>query len=90
MKSYHIMVHGKVQKVGFRKFVHRMAKRYQLTGWVKNRTDGAVEMEVQGKEENIALFLKKIKRGSLLARVERIDVDERHSVDDFNSFLVKI
>ncbi len=40
-------IRGVVQGVGFRPFVHRLAQRWQLSGWVRNRA-GVVELEAQG------------------------------------------
>jgi len=50
MKRLHLTVAGVVQGVGFRPFLHRMAARYGLTGWVRNTGQG-VELEWQGQSE---------------------------------------
>ncbi|MDO5416923.1 MAG: acylphosphatase [Lachnospiraceae bacterium] len=49
----HIIFHGRVQGVGFRYFATYKARQLGLTGWVRNRYDGTVEMEVQGTETDI-------------------------------------
>ena len=41
---------GKVQKVGFRLETYEVGQRIGLKGWVRNKEDGTVEAEVQGKE----------------------------------------
>jgi acylphosphatase len=64
-----IRVAGRVQGVGYRWFVMRRAKSFGLSGWVKNRFDGSVEMEVQGDSENIDLFELTVKDGPRLAAV---------------------
>ena len=43
----HIIAHGRVQGVGLRFTVTGFAKKYNVTGWVRNLYDGTVEMEVQ-------------------------------------------
>jgi len=56
MKSYKIKITGRVQGVGFRPFVYRLAKSNNLTGWVLNST-GSVEILVQGNDSNIKNFI---------------------------------
>ncbi|MEZ4457245.1 MAG: acylphosphatase [Gemmatimonadales bacterium] len=50
-----VHVTGQVQGVGFRPFVHRLASRHHLSGWVRN-TSGNVEIEVEGEEPEPRLF----------------------------------
>lgn len=49
-----IMFYGRVQGIGFRYRLKYAASARGLTGWVKNRYDGSVEAEVQGKREEIS------------------------------------
>jgi acylphosphatase len=49
----HIIFKGQVQSVGFRYTTHRVATRYNVTGFVRNLPDGTVEMLVQGTEQNV-------------------------------------
>ena len=49
----HIIAHGRVQGVGLRFTVTGFAKKYNVTGWVRNLYDGTVEMEVQGLEHRV-------------------------------------
>jgi hydrogenase maturation protein HypF len=51
-----LLLGGRVQGVGFRPFVHRLAHRHRLTGWVKNRV-GQVEIFVQGGAEAVRAFI---------------------------------
>jgi len=52
----HLVVEGVVQGVGFRPFVHRLAGRYGLAGWVRN-TGSGVEALIEGDGEQIDEFL---------------------------------
>ena len=56
----HILFIGHVQGVGFRYTVQRIAGRYGLAGYVRNLSDGTVEMLVQGSSEDIDLCLEEI------------------------------
>lgn len=53
MVRKHIFFSGSVQGVGFRYRSYYIAQSLGLTGWVKNLSDGRVEMEVQGTEKDI-------------------------------------
>ena len=53
----HITVTGRVQGVGFRYHIRAAANRFGVTGWVRNRYDGAVEMELEGIREDIDAVL---------------------------------
>ncbi|MGA2108731.1 MAG: acylphosphatase [Syntrophorhabdales bacterium] len=55
----HITVHGVVQGVGFRPFIYRLAREHGLKGWVLN-TSSAVEIEVEGNDGEIEVFLSRI------------------------------
>lgn len=57
----HIVFYGRVQGVGFRYYAVNKANQLGLTGWVKNLSDGTVEMEVQGEEpliDQLIIFLQ--------------------------------
>jgi len=70
--SLHIYVYGRVQGVGFRFFTINRAKKYGISGWVKNLYDGRVEIEAEGKKQNLILFLNDIKLGPSSAHVSRV------------------
>ena len=56
----HIIFSGRVQGVGFRFTVRRIAQRYGLAGFVRNLPNGTVEMFVQGGADDVALCLRDI------------------------------
>ena len=62
-----------MQGVGFRAETLRAARRLGLSGWVRNRDDGAVEAEAQGPEPAVAEFAHWIASGPSWARVERVE-----------------
>ncbi len=59
-KALLLNIQGLVQGVGFRPFVFRLAKRFQLKGWVINRNDGVI-IHIEGREEIIKKFLQRLK-----------------------------
>ncbi|MFA5059909.1 MAG: acylphosphatase [Candidatus Omnitrophota bacterium] len=60
MFQSHIVYLGTVQGVGFRYTVHRFASELDLVGWVRNLSDGSVEILVEGKKESIEELIKNI------------------------------
>ena len=57
LKRARVIYHGRVQGVGFRYTARNVAHRYEVQGFVKNLTDGTVEIVAQGREEEVRLFL---------------------------------
>jgi len=55
VQSRHLLLGGRVQGVGFRPFVYRLALAHGLSGWVRNRT-GQVEILVQGADASLERF----------------------------------
>ena len=51
---------GTVQGVGFRYVTYRIAQRYDVTGYVRNLSDGRVECVVEGTQLEIDAFLKEV------------------------------
>jgi acylphosphatase len=61
LKAFKVIVFGDVQGVGFRRAVQREARRLAISGHVKNRKDGAVEILAQGEAAKIELLLDSIR-----------------------------
>lgn len=71
-----IIIKGIVQGVGFRPFIHKLVKNYNLSGWVFNSNQG-VEIEVEGKEKELNSFISDVKKKlPPLARIEKIEVNQ--------------
>lgn len=67
-----VEVYGRVQGVGYRYFVQSQARRLGISGWVRNRRDGSVELEAEGTLAALEQFLQAIRRGPTAAQVERV------------------
>ena len=72
MPGLHVLVSGRVQGVGFRWFVRVAGRRLQLSGWVRNRPDGAVEIAAAGSQDRIDEFRSEIARGPDAAVVSEV------------------
>ena len=75
-KRLHIVVIGLVQGVGFRYFAVNEARRLSISGWVRNRLDGTVELEAQGERTALAAFVDAMKTGNDWSRVQTVQVEE--------------
>jgi acylphosphatase len=60
-KAHNVKVSGRVQRIGYRRFVLENAQELGLSGFVRNETDGSVTVCVQGEESLVEQFLKRIK-----------------------------
>jgi acylphosphatase len=72
----HAIVHGRVQGVGFRYAAQDEAVRLGLTGFVRNRSDGAVETEIEGDEASVIRLLDWLHDGPPGARVTKLTVTD--------------
>lgn len=76
LEARRLSVTGTVQGVGFRPFVHRLALRYGLTGWIRN-TSGAVEILVEGSAAILDEFSLALEReGPPLCRIQEVTTAE--------------
>ena len=80
-------IHGRVQGVGFRYWVHEQAKRLEIRGSVRNLSDGSVETALAGSTEAVKQMSQLLHSGPSLARVDR--VEEISSPEDLpDEFLI--
>jgi len=71
-----LLVSGKVQGVWFRAWTVEQAQALGLDGWVRNRTDGSVEILAAGPEEKVADLIARCHRGSPPSQVAQVEVSE--------------
>jgi acylphosphatase len=69
-----VIVHGRVQGVGFRYTVARAAQSRGVTGWVSNRPDGTVEAAFEGEPEAVDSLVCFCSEGPRGAVVDQVDV----------------
>ena len=78
----HIILHGRVQGVGFRYYAVNKANQLGLTGWVRNLPDGTVEMEVQGNEPSIDELIIFLQNRTYIW-IERLDARSIPLIEEF-------
>ncbi|MDB4953808.1 MAG: acylphosphatase [Myxococcales bacterium] len=76
MRRVRAIVTGRVQGVSYRASTASEATRLGIAGWVRNRSDGSVELEAEGPDEHIAALLRWCEYGPPAARVARVAVEE--------------
>jgi acylphosphatase len=70
-----VQIRGRVQGVGFRYSVLSRARSLELTGWVRNRSDGSVEAAFEGDDERVRSMVDWCRHGPRGADVRSIDVE---------------
>jgi acylphosphatase len=75
----HVIVHGRVQGVGYRAWVESEALRRNLEGWVRNRRDGTVEAFFFGPEQIVMSMIEACRMGPPMAHVLRVDANDGSS-----------
>ena len=90
MEELHCQIYGRVQMVMFRDFVARHARSLGLVGYVRNRDHDSVEVVAQGPKESLDKLLIYLHKGSLLSRVERVDVAWRDQTSPFDAFTIQL
>jgi acylphosphatase len=89
MEELHAVVSGRVQMVMFRDFVTRKARRLGIAGWVRNISDGTVEIVAQGERSALERLLTKVHRGPLLARVDAVQAEYRAPGEALGEFQIR-
>ncbi|HEY6723941.1 MAG TPA: acylphosphatase [Polyangiaceae bacterium] len=88
LKQLQLFVRGRVQGVYFRASTQREARRLGLSGWVRNRADGTVEILAEGEEVAIRELYGWAQKGPSAARVERVDTRWRGFSGDYPDFRI--
>ena len=83
-----VVLAGRVQGVGFRFFAVEQARRRGLTGWVRNRAGGQVEILAEGPEQDLLDLLAALREGPPLAWVQSLAPDWAPASGEFARFEV--
>jgi len=83
------LVRGRVQGVGFRWFVEREAHILGIAGWVRNRSDGTVEVLAMGTRDQLSGLRSRLREGPRAARVDDVEESAAQPVQGLNSFRIE-
>ena len=89
MISKRAIFEGRVQGVGFRYAVKQIAMGFDICGWVKNLSDGTVELHINGEEEEIEEFIQEIAEESTMAHnIKNMYVSETPLLENVKGFTI--
>src|SRR5205085_1961781 len=83
------LVRGRVQGVGFRWFVEREAHILKIAGWVRNNSDGTVEILAQGTRDQLIGLRSRLREGPRAARVDDVQESEAEPIKGLSSFRIE-
>ena len=89
MERVHLRIHGIVQGVGFRPFIHKLVGSYGLTGYIKNTSSG-VELELEGSRPALERFVRDVpERAPKLAVIESVEAEYSDELRGFTGFEIR-
>ena len=85
----HVCFSGMVQGVGFRFTVKRIANRYEVTGFVKNLSNGDVEVVTEGDREVVEDFIDAVCNSSLRSYIRNAERGWEPATGEYREFEIK-
>ncbi len=85
-RQVHVTISGLVQGVGFRHSLWRQARKRGISGWVRNRADGAVDALFQGEMNSVEDLIEWCRVGPAFAEVSEVHVILQNKEKNFDSF----
>lgn len=89
MVRAHVFVEGRVQGVFFRVWTKKKAESLGLTGWVRNLSDGKVEIVAEGEKSELTKLIELIKKGPKFSRAEHVDINREAATGEFKIFEIR-
>lgn len=89
IKTYKVLLSGRVQGVGFRYFTESVAGKYSVKGYVKNTPERKVEILCQGEEEEVLTFIDEVGKGPAFSVITGILKQEVTDNKVYNTFEIK-
>jgi acylphosphatase len=89
MERLHLIVFGDVHGVNFRYYTYKLANNLGLSGWVRNNSDGSVELVAEGNKENLEVLLGWSQKGPDYAKVERVEKEWQKATGEFSRFEIR-
>lgn len=86
MKTIQINVTGRVQGVCFRADTQKQAAKFGITGFVKNKKDGSVEIIARSGQNKLDSLVDWCHKGPFMAKVSNVIVNEYASTETFTRF----
>ena len=87
-EALRLTVSGRVQGVGYRPFVYRLAKTLHLCGWVRNCT-GEVEIHIQGERQALSTFTRRLSQHAPPLSRPQLEHCKPATVDELDDFIIR-
>jgi acylphosphatase len=84
-----INISGNVQGIGYRYFVAKLAAEMKLKGYVRNKNDGSVELELECDDSQLEVILRRLKTGHPWARVDSVKTTNAPFEGVYSSFEIR-
>ena len=84
-QRYVVYYSGRVQGVGFRYSVCRISSRFKVSGFVRNLTDGRVQLVAEGQADELVDFLQTIE-GEMAGYIKTRELDQQEPTGEFSEF----
>ena len=88
IEAIHIIVHGRVQGGWFRAGTKERADELGLFGWVKNKSEGTVEIHAEGEKLQLEDFILWCRKGTPAANVTSLNLNPT-SLQNLRSFEIR-
>lgn len=85
----HVIVSGRVQGVCFRMETQRAAKKFGVSGWVRNLIDGTVEAVFEGDKKQVDEAIEWCRKGPSLSVVSNLEMDWESYIGEFGDFDIR-
>jgi acylphosphatase len=79
---------GRVQGVGFRYQTLQVAKEFEISGWVANLPDGRVQLEVEGREQEVRDFASAVQE-RMEGHIRKVEQTAATRPPQFNGFTIR-
>ena len=87
MQRIHVFFTGRVQGVGFRYTCRTIAAGYKVSGWVRNRSDGRVELVAESEKSELEAFLNAIK-SEMSGHIENLEIAWEMASLEYEEFVI--
>lgn len=85
----HLIIRGRVQGVYFRGYTMDMARQFNVKGWVRNLSDGTVEVVAEGQRKNLDKLKEWCHKGPPSAHVTTVMVNYETATGEFEGFAIR-
>lgn len=76
-----------MQGIFYKQFIKENAEKFNVSGFLRNREDGRIEIFLEGQGEEVDLMLSICKTGPKYAQIRKVEIKPEH-LQDFKEFKI--